>query len=82
MKFKDVFPYDVKEYFQVIDYFEESVKRDMPNVLETYANGMQYRYNSCGLNLPRGENDFMFKGPFAWSGDPSIDCYPDGFDQL
>lgn len=82
MKFKDVFPYDVKEYFQVIDYFEESVKCDMPNVLETYANGMQYRYNSCGLNLPRGENDFMFKGPFAWSGDPSVNCYPDGFDQL
>lgn len=82
MKFKDVFPYKAEEYYQLIYYFEESIKHNMPNVLETYANGRQYRYSSCGLNLPRSGDDFMFKGPFAWSGDPSIDLYPDGFDQL
>ena len=82
MKFKDVFPYDEKGYYQVIRYFEESVKRNMPAVLEKYANGSQYRYDSCGLNLPDSDDNFMYKGPFAWSGYPWGDWQPEDFDVI
>ncbi len=82
MNFKDVFPYNADDYYQLIDYFEESIDRNFPEVLSEYADGHQYRFSSCGLNLPRGEDNFMRKGPFAWSGDPSLDREPDGFDQL
>ena len=82
MRFVDVFPYNRDEYSQVIWFFEECIERDFQAVIDNYAHGHQYGFESCGLNLPNGEDNIMYKGPFAWAGDPSSDMCPDEYDQL
>ncbi|MEZ3453289.1 MAG: hypothetical protein K1W17_02860 [Oscillospiraceae bacterium] len=82
MRFIDAFPYEAKDYFQLISYFEKSVDRNFGEILSTYADGHQYRFSSCGLNLPKGHDNLMRKGPFAWAGNPSVNMAPNEFDQL
>lgn len=82
MLFEDVFPYKKDEYSQLIYFFEKSINENWLNVIVKYANGVQYRFDSCGLNLPKSDDNLLRKGPFAWAGNPCLDRSSDGFEQL
>lgn len=70
MKFEDVFPYEKDRYPQLIEYFEESLKWGMPEVLHYFSIGGFLRLDYCGLGIPHGEDELMREGPYAWAGNP------------
>ena len=67
MLFEDVFPYDKEDYRQLIRFFSMSINGDMPKVLAGYANGSQYRYDSCGFNLLNTPDEYYVNPEQFWN---------------